>query len=248
MPTFNKLGPYPEFQDLVNKINTIVAELQNLMVSLDTLNIIKLNAKVIEAGTVTAEKMNVTELSAISANLGTITAGTIIGALIETAISGQRLELDVNGLRSYDVNNFKRLSITPSTLREVGMAGFEAFDSSGVYGGVLFGVTGGKMWILGENGLIVSSWFGETVIRDYVNFTAAIITGLDISDITNLQTTLNGKATKSISTSSDSISDSHNHGFTTSDYIQCYDNLGNPTSKKQWVPYGGSAAHSHTQN
>src|SRR5690606_12115391 len=93
VPTFTKMGPYPEFQDVVNKLNQMVGELQNLMVSLDTLNIIKLNAKVIEANTITADKMSVTELSAISANLGHITAGLIeavqiFGSYIATSPTG----------------------------------------------------------------------------------------------------------------------------------------------------------------
>jgi hypothetical protein len=97
------MGPYPEFQDVVNKVNTLVAELQNLMVSLDTLNIIKLNAKVIEAGTVTAEKMNVDELSAISANLGHITAGLveaieIFGSYIATAAIGVYPRIELSSL------------------------------------------------------------------------------------------------------------------------------------------------------
>jgi len=103
VPTFTKMGPYPEFQDVVNKVNTLVAELQNLMVSLDTLNIIKLNAKVIEAGTVTAEKMNVDELSAISANLGHITAGLveaieIFGSYIATAAIGVYPRIELSSL------------------------------------------------------------------------------------------------------------------------------------------------------
>lgn len=46
------------------------------------------------ANTITAEKMNVGQLSAISANMGSITSGTITGALIRTAPSGQRVELN----------------------------------------------------------------------------------------------------------------------------------------------------------
>lgn len=176
------------------------------------------------------------------------TGGTVTGATIQTSASGQRVVQDINGLRSYDANGYKRLSISPSTAREVGMAGFEVFDPIGAYGGVIFGVTGGKMWVLGENGLIISSWFGQTTIRDYVDFTGAIISGLDISDVTNLQSSLDAKATKNVSTSSTSVSDSHNHGLTSSDYIQCYDSAGVATSKKQWVPYAGSASHSHNQN
>lgn len=244
--------PTPPDTDDITALREYIQQLANVtamaMKELDWLLNGNMDVKNIRANSIVAKLINVDQLSAISADMGTVTAGTIIGAFIETAISGQRLELDVNGLRSYDVNNLKRLSITPSTAREIGMAGFEAFDSIGAYGGVIFGVTGGKMWVLGENGLIISSWFGQTTIRDYVDFAGAIISGLDISDVTNLQSSLDAKATKNVSTSSTSASDSHNHGLTSSDYIQCYDSAGVATSKKQWVPYAGSAAHSHTQN
>lgn len=39
VPTFTKLGPSPEFGDLVKKINTLVAELQNLMLGVDSINV-----------------------------------------------------------------------------------------------------------------------------------------------------------------------------------------------------------------
>jgi len=48
----------------------------------------------IAASTITATEMNISTLSAISADLGTITAGTITGALIRTAASGQRFEVN----------------------------------------------------------------------------------------------------------------------------------------------------------
>ncbi|WP_438446870.1 hypothetical protein [Gorillibacterium sp. sgz5001074] len=47
----------------------------------------------IKAKSITADRMSVKQLSAIAADLGTITAGTVIGALIKTAIDGQRVEL-----------------------------------------------------------------------------------------------------------------------------------------------------------
>ena len=138
-----------------------------------------------------------------SINADKINVGTLTGFTIQTAASGQRIVQDINGLRSYDASNVKRLSITPSTAREAGMAGFEVFDSSGNYGGVIFGTAGGGMWVLGENSLILSSWFNDTVIRDDVNFSAANISGLDIGDVSGLVSALNFKSDIS-----------HNHGNT----------------------------------
>ena len=39
IPTFTKLGPDPQFNDIVNKVNTLVAELQNLMLGVDSINV-----------------------------------------------------------------------------------------------------------------------------------------------------------------------------------------------------------------
>jgi len=39
IPTFTKLPPSPEFNDLVNKINILISELQNLMLGIDSVNV-----------------------------------------------------------------------------------------------------------------------------------------------------------------------------------------------------------------
>jgi hypothetical protein len=59
MPTFTGLKPYPEFNDVVTKINTLVGELQNLMLSLDSLNVVSLTADHIDAGTLNAALVTV---------------------------------------------------------------------------------------------------------------------------------------------------------------------------------------------
>jgi hypothetical protein len=71
-----------QLQDWIIKL---VRDLNYYMNNLDTLNINRLDAKVIIADTITANKLNVSQLSAISADLGTITAGIIYGAYIATA-------------------------------------------------------------------------------------------------------------------------------------------------------------------
>jgi hypothetical protein len=57
----------PTQEDIINKINTIVAQLRELLLTLDDYNFDK----------ITAQVMDVQQLSAISADLGTINAGTI---------------------------------------------------------------------------------------------------------------------------------------------------------------------------
>lgn len=90
VPDTSGVPPFADFEMLKSKMNEIVQKYNNLLVNLDTLNVVSLDAKVITAGTITADKLTVTELSAISANLGTITAGlmtavNIIGSYITTA-------------------------------------------------------------------------------------------------------------------------------------------------------------------
>lgn len=57
--------------------------------------------------------LKVGSLSAISANLGTVTAGTIIGNLIETSISGKRVVIDnaTNSLLTYDIGGANIVTI-----------------------------------------------------------------------------------------------------------------------------------------
>lgn len=61
----------------------------------------------IAANTIVAQKMNVGQLSAITADLGTITAGTITGVLIQTALTGRRIEITsspTNTIKFYDTS------------------------------------------------------------------------------------------------------------------------------------------------
>jgi hypothetical protein len=80
VPIFTGLPPMPTQDDIVNKVNTIVAQLRELLLTLDDYNFDKITANV----------MDVKQLSAISADLGTITAGLIesvqiFGSYIATA-------------------------------------------------------------------------------------------------------------------------------------------------------------------
>jgi len=61
VPTFTGLGPKPEYNDIVNKINTLVAELTNLMLNMDSLNVVELIADHISAGTITGSTIQSTD-------------------------------------------------------------------------------------------------------------------------------------------------------------------------------------------
>jgi hypothetical protein len=65
---------------------------------------------------VEADDIVVQNLSAINADLGSITAGTVTGATIRTAASGQRVELtSASGLVGYNSSNVAQVTISAST-------------------------------------------------------------------------------------------------------------------------------------
>lgn len=116
--------------------------LNDFLAHMDTLNIDELNANVIIAKTITADKMDVAELSAISANLGHITAGLIeavqiYGSYIATSTGYPRVEMSSTGNlfgALYDPNN--SLTIIPSYAGSPSLA----FTSGGTFLGFLRGI------------------------------------------------------------------------------------------------------------
>lgn len=106
-PTFQPLGGDPTTQQIQDYIVKLIRDLNFLLSNLDTVNVNRLDAKVLiaqtitadkisantitaneiaanaittselQAGAVTADKISVAQLSAISADIGTITAGSI---------------------------------------------------------------------------------------------------------------------------------------------------------------------------
>ncbi len=117
-PEFGRLGDNPTIEGLTDYIYKLQKELNYVLTALDDLNVTRLNAKVIVAGTITgdkvsantitANKMSVTQLSAIAADLGSITAGTITGGTItggtvQTAVAGNnRIVITGNKLETYN--------------------------------------------------------------------------------------------------------------------------------------------------
>lgn len=78
VPDLSGVPPWAEFQDLKNKINDIVAKYNNLLVNLDSLNVVSLTADHIDAGT-------------IDANLVTIRSDLTAGAFIQIDGNGMRI-------------------------------------------------------------------------------------------------------------------------------------------------------------
>ena len=92
IPTFSKLRPDPDFNDIVSKVNTLVGEMTNLILNLDSLNVVSLTADHIDAGT-------------IDANIVTIRSDLTAGAYVQINGNGMvinngtinTLEADING-------------------------------------------------------------------------------------------------------------------------------------------------------
>ena len=111
IPTFTELPPYPEFKDLVNKINTLVSELTNLILNLDSLNVVSLTADHIDAGTLDAGVVTVrTDLNAggyikIDSTGMTVNNGT-----------KNTLRIDLNGNVTAEDGTWTAGSITGSTI------------------------------------------------------------------------------------------------------------------------------------
>lgn len=90
-----------------------------------------ITANEIATNTITANRLSVSQLSAIAADLGSITAGTVTGALIRTASSGTRVQLD-NSSNEIQIYN-------GSTKRARGTSvGWDWYNSSGSLIGSIF--------------------------------------------------------------------------------------------------------------
>ncbi|WP_018755211.1 phage tail spike protein [Paenibacillus terrigena] len=135
---------------------------------------------------------------------GEITGGTITGALIRTAASGQRIELDASGLYAKDSSNRIRVSIAQSG--KYGVAGVELSDESGSFRGGVYGVYEGLYL---EAPKMMNLYSPRIAMNGFVDFGNASVSGISKSSITGLDTELtsirlqiDGKASKGSQTDS----------------------------------------------
>jgi hypothetical protein len=95
------------------------------------------------ANTINASKLNVGQLSAISADIGDITAGTITGVTItggtlQTSVTGKRVVIATNQIKSYDSSNVLRMLLDGSSLGFGDPSGNEIMSIQAETGYVLF--------------------------------------------------------------------------------------------------------------
>jgi hypothetical protein len=97
LPTLLGLPPKAEFADVVRKVNQLVQELTNVLLNLDSLNVVSLTADHIDAGT-------------IDASLVTIRSILNAGAFIRIDGNGMTVNNGTNDVFTVDINGFVTLT------------------------------------------------------------------------------------------------------------------------------------------
>jgi len=119
---------------------------------------------------------------------GEITGGTITGALLRTAASGARVEVDTRGWRTYDANNRQRIAINRED--SYGMSAIQWNKTSGALSGSING-NDSLFQILAQGDIQIAALGGNIYLQGNVDFSNASAGGIKISAIDNLQTKLN---------------------------------------------------------
>lgn len=160
----------------------------------------------------------------------TFDGGTITGALLRTAANGRRIEIDVEGFRSYDSRNQTRIRIT--TTSDDAASAIIFYGSGGRAAGEINSYANNGWLTIYSEALSIGSNStanpisiqGETTFNGRVNFRYGV-TGmnLSISDIANLSTRLEYLQSQISSLRSDF--NGHRHTVTTANH-----NHGNPNN------------------
>ncbi|MFD1269732.1 hypothetical protein ACFQ3Y_20220, partial [Paenibacillus motobuensis] len=119
--------------------------------------------------------------------------GTITGALLRTAASGDRIEINSAGLKAFDSSGYERIVI--SQANTAGGMGSINFKTSGRLTGYIASGSGlvqlvsdGRLFIASlDNDIQIQ---GSTYFQNRVQF-AGGVTGISISSVDGLQTQLN---------------------------------------------------------
>lgn len=141
---------------------------------------------------------------------GIFSGGTITGALIRTAASGARFEVDSSGWRTYDDAGVRRIGIFSNSGQ--GMSAI-TFDRTG--GGRSGAINGGDgLFALSSDvDMQITALTKSIYFQGQLDFTTAYsISGLQMSHINGLPIALSGKSDKGTSTTAVNAG-AHNHGF-----------------------------------
>ncbi|MDU0332635.1 phage tail protein [Paenibacillus sp. 3LSP] len=183
---------------------------------------------------------------------GEITGGTLTGALIRTAASGQRIEVSSPGLKAIDNAGRTRISISQSG--RYGVAGTEYFDDRGAFQGIIAGLDDGFYIEAAQriNLYAPSIDFngGTTDFMTDVEFLSDVdfsfadnVRGLNISSISGLSSrlsTIESSVTSKAGISSQTgVAGPYNCGIPIGTKLA--------TSDGGFVTWAGVPAHTHTQ-
>ncbi|WP_145413808.1 hypothetical protein [Paenibacillus xylanexedens] len=102
VPDLSGVPPWAEFNDLKDKINDIVSKYNNLLVNLDSLNVVSLTADHIDAGT-------------INANVVTIRSDLTAGAFVE--INGNGMRINNGSYDTFTANTNGYVTMTGALIR-----------------------------------------------------------------------------------------------------------------------------------
>jgi phage minor structural protein len=146
-----------------------------------------------------------------------ITGGTITGALLRTAATGARVEIDLRGWRTYDSSNRERISI--NTDNTYGMNAIEFNKASGARSGSING--GDTLFQIQANNDMFLMSTGTIYTQGNVSFSGGSVSGLTlpmssvtglVSEINALWSAISGKA--SANHTHTVTLPTHNHGNT----------------------------------
>jgi len=116
IPTLLGLPPKPTFDDVVNKINMLVKELTNLMLNLDSLNVVSLTADHIDTGTLDANLVTIRSDLASSAFIRIDGSGMVINnGSFDTFVVNTNGQVTMTGATVQTATEFPRVVIDPSS-------------------------------------------------------------------------------------------------------------------------------------
>lgn len=251
-PEFGSMGDNPSLSDVVDYVHKLQKELNYLLSSLDTLNINRLDAKVVKAGTLDANLVTVkSKLSGTSylqidglgirANNGTINTfeidstgaayfrgnvtsdANITGANIRTALTGRRIELANNQLNAYDSGGHSRIQFYEDTRADYYELRFN--DATGTHAGTISG-TSSQLNILPGSGLSAKVVIAGPV---YISSNSEFIMQTSTKMTFQSGSTIQGLKT-------DTVAD-HNHGIPSGTVLA--------TAGGGTVTFVSSGGHSH---
>lgn len=160
-PQFKTVSAQEDFASTKEYVDYLAGILSNNFRELLWLVSGNLDVANIKAKSVTADRMSVKELSAIAADLGKVTAGILVGALIQTAETGQRVEL------SSTENLLKAINAAGSFIRIIpDYAGSPTFEFNNGIGSLLAFLSGSTFVLnsIGATDISISASLGDITL------------------------------------------------------------------------------------